>query len=163
MISSAYGPGILPVLFGDFVVSDFIADFDFMAPEAYDDTNCGFIFRSDTFIEDGLNAYYALFLFPKENAIRLGLWLDGTWSKTEKIQLDEPFNSDYEPNNVRLKVVGEDMAVYVNGDFISGFREPTLNNPGLIGFFISPSASLPAGSMDYVLIDNLEIYRPENN
>ena len=110
-----------------------------------------------------MNACYALFLFPKENAIRLGLWLDDSWSKTEKMQLDEPFNSDYEPNHVRLEVVGEDMAVYVNGDFISGFRETTLNNPGLIGFFLSPSASLPAGSMDYVLSDNLEIYRPENN
>jgi transcription initiation factor TFIIIB Brf1 subunit/transcription initiation factor TFIIB len=162
-IISDYGPGVLPILFGDFVASDFIAEFDFTAPEAYDDTNCGLIFRLDTAIDDGLNAYYALFLFPRENAIQLGLWIDDSWSKTEKIQLEKPFNSDYEPNHVRLKVVGEDMAVYVNGDFISGFREPTLNNPGLIGFFISPSASLPAGSIDYVVIDNLEIYQPENN
>jgi len=159
-IFSDYGPGVLPILFGDFVASDFIAEFDFMVPEAYDDTNCGFIFRSDTAIDDGLNAYYALFLFPRENAIRLGLWLDDSWSKTEKIQLEKPFNKDYEPNHVQLKVVGEDMLVYVNGDFISGFSEPTLNNPGLIGLFLSPSASLPSGSVDYVLFDNLEIYQP---
>ena len=163
VISSAYGPGVLPVLFGDFVASDFIAEFDFMAPEAYGDTNCGFIFRSDTAIDDGLNKYYALFLFPKENALQLALWLDSSWSKTEKIQLEKPFNNNYEPNHVRLKIVGEDMMVYINGDFIARFTEPTLNNPGLVGLFLSPSASLPNGSMDYVLFDNLEIYQLENN
>lgn len=157
---SGYEPGVLPIFFSDFSVADFIAEFEFMTPEAYEDTACGFIFRADETLEDGLDTYYALFIFPQQNAFRVGLWIDGEWYKTDKMEFPEPLNVGYALNRIRFEVIGGDMTLYANDEFVSGFYEDTVTQAGLLGFFISPSASLPTGEIDAVLLDNFMVFAP---
>ena len=159
-LTSGYGPGLLPIVFPDFSSADFIAEFDCMAPEAYEDTNFGFIFRADETIEDGLDRYYALYIFPQQNAFRMGLFIDDEWYRTDFAQFEVPINTGYAMNHVRLEVMGSQMNLYVNGEFVSGFSEDTNMEAGLMGFFISPSASLPEDTIDLVIFDNFQVYQP---
>jgi membrane protein CcdC involved in cytochrome C biogenesis len=159
VIESTTLSALLPIIFPDIEVKDFVAEFDFMMSEAYEDSRCGIIFRSDSDISDGLDAYYALFLYPKANTLNMGIWIDGQWIHSPSLILDPPFKVGYEFNHVRLEIKEESMKVYVNGSFASGFDEDTLLEPGLIGLFLFPSASVTDGNSDYVLFDNLQVLK----
>jgi len=154
-IESTSYTGVLPVMFPEIKLSDFIVEFDFKMPEAYDDSRCGLIFRSDSDITDGLNKYYALFLYPKSNQVKMGIWIDDDWAFSEYMEPDPSFHQGSDLNHVRLEVSGESQKVYINGVFLANFNNQALKEPGLIGLFLYPSDAIDEGEVDYVFFDNV--------
>lgn len=159
VIESTTQAGFLPIIFPDLEVKNFTAEFDFMMPEASEDSYCGIFFRSESDISDGLDAYYALFLYPKENSLNMGIWIDGQWIHSPNLNPDPPFKLGYEFNHIRLEVLDSSMKIYANDSFVSGFEEDTISEPGLIGLFLFPSASVMDGGFEYVLFDNLKVWK----
>lgn len=159
VIESAVHPGLLPIMFKQIRTDDFIAEFDFVMPDASYDSSCGLLFRSNATTKEGLDQYYALFLFPKTNVLKMGIFKENELSFTSAIEPDPPFQLGYEYNHIRLDVNGEKMDIYLNGVFVTGFNEGSLRDPGWIGFFLYPSDFLSDGEVDYVLFDNLMIYK----
>ena len=145
-------------MFPDIKLGDFIVEFDFKMPEAYDDSGCGLIFRSDVDITDGLDEYYALFLYPEINQVKMGLLVDDDWALSEYMEPDPPFYQGSDLNHVRLEVSGESQKVYINGVFLANFSNQTLKDPGLIGLFLYPSSEIDEGEVDYVLFDNFQVF-----
>ena len=154
--STGFG-GLMPIMVPEKKMGDFSSFFDFMMPDAFEDSACGFIFRSKGNIADGLQEFYALFLYPQKNELKMGVWIDDGWIYSQVLEPDPPFNLDYEINSVQLEVSGESMKIYVNDSFVGNFNEGTLTEPGLIGLFLFPSGSIPQGEIDYVLFDNLMV------
>lgn len=161
IIESSNTAALLPIIFPEVEVRDFIAEFDFMMPEAYADSHCGILFRSDSEFSDGLDAYYALFLYPATNTANMAIWIDGGWNHSPSVIPNPAFKTGFEYNHIRLEVRGESMKVYLNGEFLSGFDEGTLGDQGLLGLFLFPSTAVMEGNIDYVLFDNLIVTHNE--
>ena len=157
-IESTSYTGVLPIMFPEIKLGDFIVEFDFKMPEAYDDSRCGLIFRSDPDITDGLDAYYALFLYPKINQVKMGIWIDDDWVFSEYMEPALPFYQGSELNHVKLEVSGENQKVFINGVFLANFNNQSLKGPGLIGLFLYPSDAIDEGETDYVLFDNVLVF-----
>ena len=157
-IESTSYTSVLPIMFPEIKLGDFIVEFDFKMPEAYDDSRCGLIFRSDPDITDGLDEYYALFLYSKINQVKMGVWIDNDWALSEYMEPDLPFYQGSDLNHVRLEVSGESQKVYINGVFLANFSNQTLKDPGLIGLFLYPSSEIDEGEVDYVLFDNFQVF-----
>jgi len=157
-IESTSYTGVLSIMFPENKLGNFIVDFDFKMPEAYDDSGCGLIFRSDVDISDGLDECYALFLYPKSNQIEMGVWIDNEWTFSEYMEPDPPFHQGSDLNHVRLEVSGGDQKVYINGVFLANFNNQALKEPGLIGLFLYPSAVIDEGEVDYVFFDNVQVF-----
>lgn len=149
--------GILPILFPNTKVKNFIAEFDFMMPESPDDSGCGIIFRADPEFSDGLDIYYALFLYPKANIVRMSIWLDNQMIQSPLVNPKPTFRIGDEFNHIRLEVKEVNMRVFLNDAFVMGFDEDTHLKPGLIGLFLFPSPSIAEGNSDYVFYDNLKV------
>jgi len=157
-IESTSYTGVLPIMFPEIKLGDFIVEFDFKMPEAYDDSRCGLIFRSDSDITDGLDEYYALFLYPKSNQVKMGIWIDDDWVFSEYMEPDPSFNQSSDLNHVKLEVNGENQKVYINGVFLANFNNQALKEPGLIGLFLYPSDAIDEGEVDYVFFDNVLVF-----
>jgi len=157
-IESTSYTGVLPIMFPEIKLGNFIVEFDFKMPEAYDDSRCGLIFRSDPDITDGLDEYYALFLYPKSNQVKMGVWIDDDWAFSEYMEPDPHFHQGSDLNHVRLEVSGESQKVYINGVFLANFSNQTLIDPGLVGLFLYPSAAITEGEVDYVFFDNFQVF-----
>ena len=158
VIESAVHPGLLPIIFPQVQVSDFVAEFDFMMPEASYDSSCGLLFRANAKTKGELDQYYALFLYPKTNVLKMGVFIDDQLSFSPPIEPDPQFHLGYETNHIKLEAEGENMNIYLNDVFVTGISEGSLRDPGWIGLFLYPSDFLPAGGFDYVLFDNLKIF-----
>ncbi|RLG43520.1 MAG: hypothetical protein DRN81_06395, partial [Thermoproteota archaeon] len=157
-IESTSYTGVLPIMFPEIKLDDFIVEFDFKMPEAFDDSRCGLIFRSDTDIADGLDEYYALFLYPKINQVKMGVWIDDDWASSEYMNPAPPFYQSSDLNHVKLEVSGGDQKVYINGVFLANFNNQALKEPGLIGLFLYPSDAIDEGEVDYVFFDNVQVF-----
>jgi len=157
-IESTSYTGVLPIMFPEIRVNDFTAEFDFKMPEAYDDSGCGLIFRSDVDFSDGLDECYALFLYPKSNQIEMGVWVDNEWTFSEYMEPDPPFHQGSDLNHVRLEVSGESQKVYINGVFLANFSNQTLIDSGLVGLFLYPSSLITEGEVDYVFFGNFQVF-----
>jgi membrane protein CcdC involved in cytochrome C biogenesis len=158
VIESAVHPGLLPIIFPQVKVTDFVVEFDFLMPESLNDSSCGLLFRANGLNKEDLSQYYALFLFPKTNVIKMGLLKDAQISFSPVIEPKPSFNLGLETNHVRVEVKGENMKIYLNGDFATSLSEGSLIDAGYIGLFLYPSESSLSGNGDYVLFDNLKIY-----
>jgi len=157
-IESTSYTGVLPIMFPEIKLGDFIVEFDFKMPESYDDSRCGLIFRSDPDITDGLDEYYALFLYPKINQVKMGVWIDDDWAFSEYMEPDSHFFQGSDLNHVKLEVSGESQKVYINGVFLANFNNQALKEPGLIGLFLYPSDAIDEGEVDYVFFDNVQVF-----
>ena len=131
-----------------------------MMPEAFEDSQCGFMFRFDTDVSDGLDTFYALLIAPGINKVKMSLWKDNAWNHSQILEPDPALNSGYDINHVRLEVKKDSMEVFINGIFLANFSEGTLKNRGAIGLILYPSASATDGVVDYVLFDNFVITSP---
>jgi hypothetical protein len=159
VIESAVHPGLLPIIFPKMETADFIAEFDFLMPDALNDSSCGFLFRANGTTKEDLEKYYALFLFPKVNVLKIGMLIDDQISYSPVIEPTPAFFPTTEVNHIRIEVQGENLKVYLNGNFVTSMSEGSLLDAGYIGMFLYPSESLLGGDGDYVLFDNLVVYQ----
>lgn len=146
---------MLPILITQKKMGNFSAFFDFVMPKGFKGSACGFIFRSKGKIAEGPQEFYALFLYPKENELKMGIWIGDKWVFSQPISPNPPIKTGYETNSLQLDVSGESMKIYVNDSFAGDFNEGTLTEPGFVGLFLFPSKSIPQGEVDRAYFDNL--------
>ncbi len=161
VIDSRTTPGVLPVLFPDVEIADFIAEFEFMLP--IDDPDCaaGFIFRADPDPGDGLDWYYALHIYPARNSVRMAVWQDGDWRSTDHVQPTTPLYIDDAFNRVRVEVQGNYMTLFINEEYIAEYYLDSLSEAGLLGLFLSTTDAVQDG-IEFVFFESLKVYRVDN-
>jgi len=160
LLSSNYSPGVIPAYVPEFVIKDFAAEYQFAVPDAYPTSYTGFLYRIQQNEDGGFQRYMALIIYPQQNQFRFGAWMGDDWVRGEKMDLPEPLNTGFTPNWIGLEVIGRETHLSVNGGHVTTYTNTSIQDAGLLGFFISPAEELPEGKLDYVLLDNFIVYIP---
>ena len=158
IIDSRSTPALLPVLFPGLETADFIAEFEFMMPEAPEDSTAGLIFRADPDPGDGLDWYYALHIYPARSSVRMAVWQDGEWRYTDPVETASPMYRDEAFNRVRVEVQGNYMTLFINGEYVAEYYLDSLSGAGLLGLFLGASDEVANGAVDYVFFESLKVY-----
>ena len=159
VIDSRTTPGLLPVLFPDVKAADFIADFEFVMPESPEDSTAGLIFRADPDVSDGMDWYYALYIYPARSSVRMAVWQDGEWRYTDPVETVSPMHVDDAFNRVRVEVQSTYMTLFINDEYVAEYYLDSLSGAGLLGLFLGASGEVANGAVDYVFFESLKVYR----
>jgi len=141
---------VLPAMYPEPVVADFVAELDVNWGDATSASQYGLIFRSDDEAA-GLAHYYLLNLLPKSDRVEFTAW-DGAWVLYEAAPLPVGTLSRTGSGRLRVEARSNSFRLYLNEQFVAEFTDSTLPAPGLFGL------SIVSGSSDEtVCFDNFAV------
>ncbi len=145
--------GILPVMYRNLDLRDFVAEFDIKnlnAPKS----SAGLLFRSRPAADGGLSAYYAVGLGFVTPTATLFCFKDGSWPVVQEFMLTNVGETASGFHRVRLEVSGEKLRLFVDDKHAFEFTDGNLLSTGGVGLFITSDKASPAT----VQVSNLRIY-----
>jgi hypothetical protein len=60
---------------------------------------------------------------------------------------------------VHGEVQGNDMTLFINGEYVAEYCLDSLSGAGLLGLFLSASSAVANGAIDYVFFESLQVYK----
>lgn len=141
--------GILPAMFGKFVLDDFILECDLRA-ELSGTGSYGLIFRAAEVRKGAIDSYYMLLLNPRSNAVSLSCWKGGKWilqSQPQPLPLGVTTGS--RPVRIKVEVIGSEFTVFADSRFVYRFTDYSLKE-GRIGLCVTDRTT--------AYFDNFRIY-----
>jgi hypothetical protein len=151
-------PGILPAMFGKFVVADFLLECEVRAPAVPLGAAYGFIFRAADVANGGIAKYYALLLDPNQKTVVLNLWKETQWITGPTRSLPQGLVEVGRKNHITLEARGNRFRVSIDGQLVfePSFTESFALKEGRIGFCLSGVDARPWT----VYFDNLQVSAP---
>jgi hypothetical protein len=137
---TGYTKGVLPAMFGRFLLDDFIIDCEMRAGNAPAGSGYGLIFRAADLQQGGISSYYALLLDPNANAVVLGCWDHGGWVYTQQRSLPSALSLRMGTPQITLEAIGSRFRVFVDKQFAAEFNDNTLR-AGRIGLCVLDQAT----------------------
>jgi hypothetical protein len=159
-LSSGYFGGVMPAKYDSAQLDDSVFEYDFLAPAPKAESSYGFIFRAEVAQDGSLDWYYLLGIAPTEETVIFSCWLYDQWSLEKSYFLPENLFVAGEYNHVVIEARGADFRAYLNDVLIMQESDPTIENPGIFGFYIIPGKGSNITAQDSVYFDNLRIYAP---
>ena len=148
--------GILPVMYRNLDLRDFVAEFEIHNPNAPKSSG-GLLFRSRPGQDGGLSAYYAIgFGFVTPTAT-LFCFKDGKWPVVKEFPLQNVTQTSTGFHRVRLEVAGDRFHVFVDNQPAFDFTDTNVLSSGGLGLFITSDSAAPST----VQFANLRIYAVE--
>lgn len=145
--------GILPVMYRNLDLRDFIAEFDILNPSA-PGTNGGLLFRSRPGPDGGLSAYYAVGLEFAKPTATLFCFKDGNWPVVKEFPLQNMTRTTSGYHRVRVEVAGEKFRVTVDDKLAFDFTDANVLTSGGFGLFITSNSAAAAS----IQLANLRVY-----
>jgi Tol biopolymer transport system component len=152
---SGKSAGVLPILYPELKLRDFIAEFEFRVPLATDDSGYGLIFRSAPVVDGGLRHYYMFSIQPKAQTAGLACWQNPNWTLAQTYAL--PPNVLSSTNHVRLEAVAHHFRLFVNKTLVGELTDRSLEAPGLVGLCVSAATANPGTAY----FGRLRVYAPD--
>ena len=141
---------VLPAMYPDPMVADFVAELDVNWGDATSASKYGLIFRSDDEAA-GLAHYYLLNLLPKSDRVELTAW-DNAWVAYETAPLSAGTLSQTGGVRLRVEARSNSFRLYLNERFVAEFIDSTLPAPGLFGLSV-----ISGSSPETVCFDNFTV------
>ena len=138
---TGYTKGVLPAMFGRFLLDDFIIDCDMRVASAPAGSAYGLIFRAADVQAGAINSYYALLLDPNANAVVLACFHQGNWVLNERRALPASLSLRMGMPQVTLEASGSQFRVFVDKQFAAEFSDSTLTE-GRIGLCVLDEATV---------------------
>lgn len=148
--------GILPVMYRNLDLRDFIAEFDIRNPNPAA-SSAGLLFRSRPGPDGGLSAYYAVGLQFHTPTATLFCFKDGSWAVVKEFPLQNVAQTTTGFHRVRLEVAGDKFRVFVDDKPAFDFTDANVLTSGGLGLFITSNSASPST----VQLANLRIYAVE--
>jgi hypothetical protein len=152
---TAKSAGILPAMFDELLLDDFIVECGMRAETAPPGARYGFIFRAADVKNGGIAQYYALLLDPNQNIAQLSWWMDGRWMMNPEQPVPAGLLKVGRKSRIVLEAVGNQFRVFINDRFATEFSMDGLTI-GRFGLCLSAADSKPWA----VYFDNLQVYLP---
>ena len=133
--------GILPTIFENFLVDDFILECGLHTESVPTGASYGLIFRASDIGDGGITKYYALLLDPHEHSVQLQWW-DRRWKLLPSQTLPAGLVRIGQHSLVTLEAVGNRFRLFINGRFAAEFSNEGLNE-GRVGFCLSAANATP--------------------
>jgi len=156
-LASDYPGVVLPALYAEPIVADFRAQFTVQVPAPVDGGSYGLIFRSESDSDNALWSYVLVGIRPSHQEVSLQVFQDGHW-------VAGPGSSggplQFEPaalNRVRVEAIGENVRVFVNGQWAAYYEGVTLTQPGQVGFYMVPGKPSALDAKDEVFFDDFSL------
>jgi hypothetical protein len=148
-------PGILPALFDELLLDDFILECGMRAESVPPGARYGFIFRAADVKNGGIEKYYVLLLDPNQNLAVLSWWMEGRWMMNPEQPVPAGLLKVGRKSRVTLEALGNQFRVFINDRFATEFSMEGLKN-GRIGLCLLGVDSKPWT----VHFDNLQVFTP---
>ncbi|MEY2563492.1 MAG: hypothetical protein QOH88_1685 [Verrucomicrobiota bacterium] len=152
---TAKSAGILPAMFDELVLDDFIVECGMRAETAPPGARYGFIFRAAEVENGGIARYYALLLDPNKNIAQMRWWTDGRWMMNPERPVPSGLLKVGRKSRITLEAVANQFRVFINDRFATEFSMDGLTI-GRLGLCLSTADSTPWA----VYFDNLQVYLP---
>ena len=132
-------PGILPAMFDQFLVADFLLECEVRAPAVPSGAGYGFIFRAADVVNGGIAKYYALLFDPNQHTLVLNLWKETQWITGPTRSLPEGLLEVGRKSRITLEARGNRFRVSIDGQLVfePSFTESFALKEGRIGFCLS--------------------------
>ena len=138
-LTSQYQDGLVPVLYRDLTLGDFVLELEITAVNLVDGSSPGVIFRADRG-GSGLEGYYLLLLDTADHELHFAVFQDGAFIRQEVREIP----GDRWPGGglyrLRLEVQGENFRVLLNGSPAASFHDGSIPVPGLVGLCLNSAA-----------------------
>ena len=145
--------GVLPVVYRNLDLRDFVAEFDLHNPNAQPST-AGLLFRSRPGKDGGLAAYYAIGLNFVTPVATVFCFKDGRWPVIKEFPLQNVAGRPAGFHRVRLEVAGDKFRVFVDDKPAFDFTDENILTTGGVGLFINSDKTTPTTFQ----MSNLRIY-----
>ncbi len=151
-------PGVvLPALYAEPIVADFRAQFTVQVPAPGGEGSYGLIFRSESDSDNALWSYALVGVRPSHQEIWLQVFQDGHWVAEPRPAERSVQFEPAAPNRVRVEAIGENVRVFVNGQWAAYYEGVTLTQPGQVGFYMVPGKPSASDAMDEVFFDDFSL------
>ncbi|MFZ1221154.1 MAG: toll/interleukin-1 receptor domain-containing protein [Chthoniobacterales bacterium] len=152
---TAKSAGILPAMFDELSLDDFIVECGMRAENAPAGARYGFIFRAADVKNGGIAKYYALLLDPNQNVAQVSWWMEGKWMMNPEQPVPAGLLKVGRKSRVTLEAIGNQFRVFINDRFATEFSMGGLTI-GRLGLCLSAADATPWT----VHFDNLQVYLP---
>jgi hypothetical protein len=152
---TAKSTGILPAMFDELLLDDFIVECGMRAETAPSGARYGFIFRAADVKNGGIAKYYALLLDPNQNIAQMNWWMEGRWMMNSEQPVPAGLLKVGRKSRITLEAVGGQFRVFINDRLATEFSMDglTIGRLGLCLF-------APDATTWTVHFDNLQVYLP---
>ncbi|HYJ86543.1 MAG TPA: caspase family protein [Pyrinomonadaceae bacterium] len=148
--------GILPVMYRNLDLRDFVAEFDIRNPNPAK-SSAGLLFRRQMGQGGGFSSYYAVGLGFVTPTATLFCFKNGSWPVVQEFPLHDVAQTASGFHRVRLEVAGEKLRLFVDDKLAFDFTDDNVPASGGFGLFITSNVASPST----VQIANLRIYAVE--
>ena len=135
-LTSQYKDGLVPVLYRNLTLGDFVLELEITAVNLADGSSPGVIFRADRG-ESGLDGYYLLLLDTADHELHFAVFQEGAFVRQESREIP----GDRWPGGglyrLRLEVQGESFRVLLNDFPAASFSDGSIPEPGLVGLCLT--------------------------
>lgn len=152
---TAKSAGILPAMFDELLLDDFILECGMRAETLPPGARYGFIFRAADVQNGGIAKYHALLLDPNQNVAQLSWWMEGRWMMNPEQPVPAGLLKVGRKSRITLEAVGNQFRIFINDRFAAEFFMEGLKK-GLIGLCLSATDAKPWA----VYFDNLQVFLP---
>jgi hypothetical protein len=152
---TAKAAGILPAMFDELLLDDFIVECGMRAETAPSGARYGFIFRAADVKNGGIAKYYALLLDPNQNIAQMSWWTEGRWMMNPEQPVPSGLLKVGRKSRITLEAVGNRFRVFINDRFATEFSMDGLTI-GRLGLCLS-AADATTWTVHF---DNLQVYLP---
>lgn len=138
-LTSQYQDGLVPVLYRDLTLGDFVLELEITAVNLADGSSPGVIFRADRG-GSGLDEYYLLMLDPTDQELHFAVFKGGAFVRQEAREIP----GDRWPGGglyrLRLDVQEGSFRVFLNDFPAASFSDGSIPEPGLVGLCLNSAA-----------------------
>ena len=148
-------PGILPAMFDDLLLDDFIVECMMRAEVVPTGARYGFIFRAADVRNGGISRYYALLLDPNQETASMSWWMDGKWMMNPEQPVPAGLLNPGQKSWITLEAIGSQFRIFINDLFATEFSMEGLTK-GRIGLCLSAANATPWT----VHFDDFQVFLP---
>ena len=138
-LTSQYQDGLVPVLYRDLTLGDFVLELEITSVNLADGSSPGVIFRADR-NGSGLDRYYLLLLDTADHELHFAVFQDGAFVRQEVREIP----GDRWPGGglyrLRLDVQEGSFRVFLNDFPAASFSDGSIPEPGLVGLCLNSAA-----------------------